>query len=176
MIKEDVIKLLTIIEATYPSFKVQDRASVLEAWSVILEPYDAEAIRDALVTYTRTNPSKFAPSPAELIGMANRFDTGNDISMEERIAHIRKAVSNSNYNSKYEFDRLDKLEQRAVGSPDNLRAWANLDMDELETVVFSGVRKSLARAERTENELAALPERRRALIEKTVAMLEKKKD
>ena len=174
MTKEDVIKILAMIEATYPSYKVQDRASTIEAWAVALEPYKAETIRDALLTYIRTNPSKFAPSIAELIGITKRFDPANDIGTEEHIAHIRKAISNSNYNSKREFAMLDRIEQRAVGSPENLRSYAMLDTDELETVIMSHLRRSLSQANRTEVELSAMPESRRMLIEGTVNRLENK--
>lgn len=166
MNKADVIKLLTVIEATYPSFKVQDRTTVVGAWTGIFKPYDAAAIGDALVTYIRTDPSKFAPSPAELIGLANKFNK-DQIDIEERIAHIRKAVSRSSYHAKEEFEALDRIEQRAVGSPDSLRTWGQLDVNELETVVFSRVRNNLIRAEQTELQLSAMPEGRKSITDNT---------
>lgn len=173
MNKADVIKLLTVIEATYPSFKVNDRRSFVEAWTAILEPYNSDAIGNALVIYTRTNPSKYAPSPAELIGLANKVDD-NQIGIEERVSHIRKAVSRSSYFAKEEFEALDRIEQRAVGSPDNLRAWSILDIDEFESVVLSHVRKSLGRAEQDELLLSAMPSGKRSLMDKTKSILEEK--
>lgn len=47
---------------------------------------------------------------------------------------VRRAISNSNYHAAEEFAKLPEACQRAVGNPDNLREWAVMDIDKIETV------------------------------------------
>ena len=71
--------------------------------------------------------------------------------------YIKKAVSNSLYNSKEEYDKLPPTIQSLVGSHDVLREWALIDTSKFDTVVQSNFMRSYkARCER-EKEIMALP-------------------
>jgi hypothetical protein len=47
---------------------------------------------------------------------------------------VRKAISNSGYHAEEEFDRLPEAIQIAVGNPANLREWAMMPTETVESV------------------------------------------
>ena len=55
--------------------------------------------------------------------------------------HIKKALSNSIYHAKEEYDKLPAICQKMVGSPSQLSQWATLDCGEVDTVIHSNFLK-----------------------------------
>ena len=144
MTTSETAKLLAMISSTFPSFKVtkNDRSDVIRMWSLILEPYTSESIYRAFISYARANTSQFAPTPAQLIDIADGFSEENT-NNEVLISEIRQAIRNSAYRSAEEYAGLKPLAQHAVGTPESLRAWARLDVEKVETVILSHVRRNL---------------------------------
>ena len=133
-----------MICSLYPTFRVEeeDMEATIIAWSVVLEPYDSNLITQALLTNVRTDPAPFAPSLAQLIGLANDL-AGGPVNDELVISEIRRAIAKSLYHSKDEFESLSPVAQAAVGSPENLKAWAGIKTEELESVILSHLRRNL---------------------------------
>ena len=71
---------------------------------------------------------------------------------------IKRAVSNSLYNSKQEYDKLPSTLQRLIGSHNVLREWATLDSKQFDTVVQSNFMRSYKVRSEKEKEFLALPE------------------
>ena len=144
MTTSETTKLLIMINSTYPTFKVanNNHADVIKMWSIILEPYTCESIYQAFVSFARANTSQVTPTPAQLIDIADNL-FGENTNDEVLISEIRQAIHNSAYHSAEEFARLKPLAQHAVGTPENLRAWARLDVEAIETVILSHVRRNL---------------------------------
>ena len=144
MTRDDVKKILLIIKKTYPSWtglNEDELTETVDIWHAILRDDDYHAIEAGLMNYIRNDKSGFAPSPGQIrtniIDLAEEFDD-----TEDAIAELRKALSNSSYGCKEEFEWLSPALKKAVGNAENLRAWAQLDKGELESVAFSHVRKA----------------------------------
>lgn len=68
MTKEEIIKLLGVLQDTYGK-RFPDPAGTVEAWSLVLGAYDAEDIFKAARFYMETKTIKNFPSPADLIDL-----------------------------------------------------------------------------------------------------------
>ena len=66
MKREDIQKLFTLIETLYPSAKKNPRIpAVLEAWTLVLEPWSYEDAKQAVIIRAREN--RFPPDASELV-------------------------------------------------------------------------------------------------------------
>ncbi len=124
MTGEEVIKLLMIMTATYPNFKVDNKTETAKAWLILLEEYDSKQIFEAFKNYVKSNGSGFAPSVAQLIHETQKVNELATMSEAEAWSIVRNAIGKSAYNSQREFDKLPSDIQRAVGSAEQLHLWA----------------------------------------------------
>ena len=133
--------LLLSIEALYPNCNFKDPVVTSKIWNSVLYDQEAANIMQALKIYARTDGSGFAPSPGKLIEIVDNT-INPTIPIENAADMVRRAVSNSLYNSIEEFQKLPPAIQKAVVSPSRLASWARTDIDEFETVCMSHFRKS----------------------------------
>ena len=78
---------------------------------------------------------------------------------------VRRAISNSNYNSDKEYEKLPALVQKAVGNPANLREWAMMDIDTVNSVEQSHFIRAYRSVISREKDLQKLSPVMRQLIE-----------
>lgn len=136
MTREEIKKILMIIDATYPNFKVTDATVTIDAWHMFLDDYSYDDISNALIAYTKSSNSGFAPSVSQLIEMAEKPKELAEIGDNEAWSIVRKAISNGIYNSKTEFEKFSPEIKKAVGSHEQIKIWA-MDNEYNEGVVMS---------------------------------------
>lgn len=117
---------------------------------------------------------KKPPTVADIREAALEFiPTKKQLGEQEAWALVRKAVSNSNYHSQEEFDRLPDVIQKAVGAPRNLAEWAVMDIDTFESVQQSQFLRAFRAAEARQREVHLLsPAIQNALTEAQKKALE----
>lgn len=163
MTRDEVKKILTIIDATYPNFKVDNLTETLDAWHFFLSDYEYNRIAIALKTYVTTQDSGFAPNVNQLIAIANKTQEYSQIPDTDAWALVYKALSNSAYHSREEFEKLPALVQKAVGSPTQLHLWAT-STDFNHGVESSNFKRTYNRLAERERELATMPVEMKSLI------------
>ena len=84
---------------------------------------------------------------------------------------VSRALRNSAYDSQREFDALPPRLQRLVGSPNQLREWAMLDADTVQSVIASNFQRSYRARTAADLAYAALPADVRALVNGTVGAM-----
>ena len=171
MTRDEVKKTLAVIKSFYPSWKIEDPALAVEAWTMMLEDYDYNQIQYAVKRYTLTDKSGFAPSIGQLIGELREANPVKTMSEGEAWGMVQRAIRNSAYNAKEEFDRLPKLVQRAVGSYEVLNAWAMTDIENTSYIQsnFLRVFSELSKREEIDN---ALPPSMRIVLQEERKMLD----
>ena len=109
---------------------------------------------------------KFPPTIADIREKAMQIVESVDSSMSELEAWslVRKAVRNSGYHSLEEFEKLPEACQRAVGSAANLKEWALMDSERVETVEQSHFIRNYRTTVQRISEEKKLPESIRLLI------------
>lgn len=139
MTRDEVKQIMAVIITTYPNFKVEDMTMTVETWLHFLEPYEYSAISNALGTYICNSGSPYPPALPQLISMTKPKPAPFELKVmpaSEAWSLVRKALQNSSYNSEQEFSKLPAMIQQAVGSANQLQAWA-LDDDYNEGVTMS---------------------------------------
>lgn len=142
MTREETKKIIMGISCSYPNFKPQcDLGFMVDIWTDDLADYTYEQVYMALKKFKATDTSGFAPSIGQLIESIRTIQTPNEMSEMQAWDLVRKALSNSTYRSKEEFEKLPEVVQMAVGSPNQLYAWAT-DDDYNESVISSNFMRS----------------------------------
>ena len=164
MDREETKKIIRIMCASYPNYKPADISETIDIWTSMLSDYSYEHIALALKSYISTSTSGFAPSIGEIIQKASSFTQHTELNELEAWSLVSKALSNGYYGADEEFEKLPPLVQKAVGSPANIREWAQLDFKALSVIQSNFERVYSATVKRAE-EYSRLPENVKALMQ-----------
>ena len=165
MTRTETIKLLMVIQSAYPNFKPPDKTVAVDAWYTMLKDMDYNVVQMGLRAYITSDTSGFAPSIGQLINTMYTIQNPQELNEMEAWALVSKALRNGYYGAVEEFNNLPPLVQKAVGSPDNLRNWAQTDSESIENVVQSNFMRSYRLVVNRENEIKKMPADVRTLIE-----------
>lgn len=127
MKREEIVKIIRIICDCYPNYKPNNLTETVDVWNMMLSDYTYEQISLALKAYILADTNGFAPSIGQLVDRVNTFSQPQELNELEAWSLVYKAIRNSGYNSEYEFSLLPDIVRKAIGTPNQLRAWA---MDE----------------------------------------------
>ena len=170
MTKKETMQLIFIMKAAYPKYFSrisEDEIKYMhEAWSMVMTDYPYEVACAGLKSYISSENEGFPPSPGQIIDRIHKLTERPEERLTESEAWrlVYKAVCNSIYNASEEFDKLPALCQRAVGSPEVLRQWAQEDLDSM-SVIQSNFQRAYRTAQERRAEEKKLPSDVRALID-----------
>lgn len=176
MSRDEVIQLLMSVQAAYPNFKVQDKTVTVNMWHMMLENYSYNSAMLALQKYITTDTSGFAPSIGYIVQNIP-CEESCELNELEAWALVSKAIRNGTYGAEAEFAKLPETVQKAVGSPSNLRNWAQTDIESIENVVQSNFMRVYRAEVKKAEELKKMPVNLRNAIEsvtKTAVLIEEK--
>lgn len=138
MTREDVQELLAMTQSIYTNFKPANKIATVNGWHFMLKDIQKEKVLKAFEIFCKTDTSGFAPSPSQILKLSNEiFEKNQSITDLESWSIVRKALRNSIYHSKEEFEELPEICKRVVGNHESLKEWALKDTDEVETVIMS---------------------------------------
>lgn len=166
MTRDEIKEMLMVIQAAYPNYKPQDKTVAVNTWYMMLKDYEKEVVEAALKIYIASDTSGFAPAIGQLIDKINTVTAPPELNSMTAWGLVSKALRNGCYGAEQEFEKLPMTVKRAVGSPDNLRHWAQSDSKSIETVIQSNFIRTYEAEVRRKNEAAKTPPDVRALIEK----------
>lgn len=159
MTREDVIKLLMMIQAAYPNYKPQDKTVTVNMWHEMLKDYEANAVLASFKAYIGTDQSGFAPSIGQLLGrLKTAYNEGESMEALEAWSLVSKAIRNGYYGAEAEYAKLPPMVQKAVGSPANIRNWATTDLKSVESVIMSQFISSYKTVQKREDETRDIKE------------------
>ncbi len=149
----------------YPNYKPSNLSETVDVWNMMLEEYSYSQISTALKTYVCSDTSGFAPSIGQLINKLHEVQAPQELNEMEAWLLVGKALRNGTYGAVEEFNKLPPLVQKAVGSPDNLRNWAQTDSESIENVVQSNFMRTYRIVVNRAKEYQKMPKDIQALIE-----------
>ena len=160
MKKTEIAQLLSLIEAEYPqSFRglsEEQRNLKLGLWEKEFENDEAMVVYAAARTLMRSG-REFAPTSGQIREKMTEFSDVNTLDEQQAWALVAKACSNGSYGYRTEFEKLPPTVQKAVGRAEQLRDWAAIDVDTLQTVVASNFMRSYRTALAREKEMSRIP-------------------
>lgn len=167
MTRDETIKLLMVIQSAYPNFKPPDKTVAVDTWYTMLRDMDYNVVQMGLRAYITSDTSGFAPSIGQLINKLHEVQSPQELNEMEAWLLVSKALRNGTYGAIEEFNKLPPLVQKAVGSPDNLRNWAQTDSESIENVVQSNFMRTYRTVVNRAKEYQKMPKDIQALIKST---------
>ena len=162
----ETAKIIKIMTLSFPNYKPEDMEGTLQVWQYMLKDYTYNDINMALETYIQGNSSGFAPSIGQIINLIHeKSEIVAEKTEMDAWQSIRKAISNGNYHAQEEFEKLDPIIQKVVGSANMIKQWAQTDVEELETVVQSNFMRSYRAEVERQKKIARMPVEIRNQIE-----------
>ncbi len=161
MNREEVMQALSILKAAFPhSFQKMTRAdaeSMITLWERQFADEDPQAVGAAVDNLIATRTTGFSPAIGEIKEQLHRLRTVDEMNDSQAWTLVEKACQRGLYNAKEEFEKLPPDVQTAVGGPEQLKAWAMMDSETVNSVVASNFRKTYRTVQMREKEKAMMP-------------------
>lgn len=161
MTREDVIKIMSVLRGAYPQFyrdiSKQEALDTINLWSDMFLDDPAELVAAAVKALIATDAKGFPPHIGAVKEKLRQISQPAQMSPAEAWGMVWRAVQRSGYNSREEFDRLPETLRRLVGSPEQLRAWSQMDADTVQSVIGSNFQRSYTARRKADADYNALP-------------------
>ena len=162
MTVEQTISVLAVLKTAYPQFyrglSEQELQDTVALWAEMFAGDSFEMVKAAVKAHIANDAKGFPPVIGQIKEAIRRISQPDEMTELEAWGFVARALRNSGYNSQQEFDRLPPVVQRVVGSPSQLREWAIMDSDTVQSVVASNFQRSYKARAKSECEYLALPE------------------
>lgn len=160
MTRDETKKIIRGMMDIYPSYKPVALAETIDLWASLFKEYPYQLVSAALQAYMMQD-NAFAPSPGQLVAMIPK----DEIPELEAWGQVRKALRNGTYGAEEEYEKLPEIIQKAVGSPEQLRAWASAPEEETETVMQSNFLRTYRAVKERVKQMEMLPASVRGVLE-----------
>ena len=168
MNQTETLKIMAVLRGAYPAFyrdmSRKEAESVVALWAEMFAEDDVAIVAAAVKALIATDEKGFPPHIGAVKARVRQLTQPAGMTPQEAWNLVAKAIRNSAYESREEYDRLPKEIQRLVGSPNQLRDWALMDSDTVHSVVASNFQRSFAVRQKSYNDFNALPRDVQAMI------------
>lgn len=163
MTEQETELVMAVLHAAYPYFyrgaSAADIDAAIKLWSMMFaaDPYrevDA-AVKSLIATKVEGYPPTISAVKDEIQKLHEAANGA--LTPQEAWALVDKATRNGYWGYKKEFDALPPLVQKAVGAPEQLKAWAKMSEETVQSVVASNFMRTYRTIEAREREDAKLP-------------------
>lgn len=161
MTKKEMAEILAVMQANYPDdFRGMSDAAMqgkINLWFMQFRDDEYKDVLAAVMAHIATDTNRFMPPVGVIKAKLVEIRQPDELTEIEAWDLVSKATRNSTYNSAEEFAKLPPVVQRLVGSPMQLKEWAAMDTDTLQSVVASNFQRSYKVRAKSEREYLALP-------------------
>ncbi len=169
MTREETIQILALLKTAYPGFykgmSVKEANGAVALWHDMFADDAPALVAAAVMALFATDTKGFPPHIGAVKEKLRRLTMPEEMTEMEAWSLVQKAVRRGLYSSREEFDKLPPLLQRLVGSPNQLREWAMMDADIVQSVVASNFQRSFRVRAESHREYSLLPPDVRALVD-----------
>lgn len=168
MTYEETLKIFAVMKANYHNFYKSmtriDAEAQVNLWFEMFQDTPYELVGMALKAFIATDTEGYPPNVGKIKEQIRKLTQKDEMTEQEAVNLILKACSNSLYNAQSEFDKLPPVLQRLAGSPNQLREWAMMESEVLNSVVSSNLMRSFKVVKERERQQQALPSSMRVLL------------
>lgn len=165
MNQKQAISILAIIKSAYPNFykdmNDEDIKTTVELWSTMFVNDNPSVVTEAVKALICT--LKYPPTIADVKEKIRLITQPEEMTEQEAWSKVRGAMSY--YTAVESYNNLPDILQKLVGSPNQLREWAQMNQEHIETVVKSNFLRSYTAKMTRERSIQALPESTKIMIE-----------
>lgn len=171
MTREETLAVMSVLKAAYPDYyrdmRKNDADAIVNLWAEMFSDEPAQIVALAVKSLIATG--KYNPKIADVKEKIVKLKNANAMTEQEAWNLVSRAISNGIYGSQKEFDALPASVQRIVGSPMQLKEWAMMDSDTVQSVVASNFQRSYKIRAESDREYMALPSSVRNVVDKLAA-------
>lgn len=161
MTERESAQIIGIMQTVYPdSFKnlsADALRSTVKIWAKVFEDDPASAVQAAVMAHISATADRFMPPPGAIKQRLVEIKMGGNLTAGEAWQLVYAAAQRGIHHAQEEFDKLPPIVQRLVGSPNQLREWAMMDAETVQSVIASNFQRSYAVRAEKEREYMALP-------------------
>lgn len=161
MNRKDAAGIMAILQTAYPTYyakqSAQQRMEAVNLWAELFADDPGPVVAAAIKSIIVSSPNPFPPSIGEIKNKMHDLTTPAEMSETEAWALVSKALHNGIYGYQSEFDKLPPTVQAAVGRAEQLREWAVMPEDEVQSVVASNFMRGFKTAQKRERDTALIP-------------------
>lgn len=161
MNRKELLGIFAILEANYePQFakrSAMNKQAMVNLWEEHFMDKDFGLVKAAVNAYISTDTTGYVPNVGQINEQIRALTSGSMMTEQEAVAMLMKATRNGLYGAEKEYEKLPPVLQRLAGSPEQIRAWARMDEDELNTVVASNLMRSYRAIAKKEELQQTLP-------------------
>lgn len=168
MTRAETIQILATLRAAYPhSFKGMTEDEIqatVNLWAMMFADDPYPAVNAAVCALIASRKTGYSPTVGEVKEKLQDFRADTALTETQAWALVSKACRNGLYGYQKEYDKLPPAVQAAVGAPEQLRAWAAMEAETVESVVASNFKRAYRTIAEREKENAMLPSSVHAVI------------
>lgn len=153
--------VLGVLYAAFPAFykdiKPEAINSIANLWREMFADDDYELVMKAVHALITTKIDNFPPTIGAVKEQIVKIKRPQQMSEMEAWSLVNKACRNGSYAATEEFNKLPETVQRAIGSADQLRVWAQMDEETVNSVVASNFMRAYKTKQAQKKEMDMLP-------------------
>lgn len=164
MTRDEVIAILAVLKIAYPAFyktmSDEEIDDVINLWGIMFESDSAKIVTEAVKALICT--LKYPPTIADVKEKIREITQPQTMTEMEAWDLVRQSISY--YRAVENFNNLPPVIQKAIGSPNQLREWAQMEAETVNSVIQSNFIRSYRAKVAQENEFKMLPQSTKQLI------------
>ena len=179
MTRTETIQIMAVMRAAYPGYYRDstgvDAQAAAALWFEMLGHHPYPLVETAVKC--RISSSKWPPTVADINEEILRITQPRQMDAAQAWDLVRRAVSDSGYQSQAAFDRLPEDIRQIVGRPSPLYQWGQMDAGTINSVVASNFQKAYRERAEKRRALELLPPAiRRQILGESAALSEEKQE
>ena len=164
MTRQEAIAIMAMLKTAYPSFykdlSKEELNAAVNLWATMFADDPAYIVTEAVKSLMCT--LKYPPTIADVKEKIAMITQPPIMTEMEAWDMVKSAISY--YYAAEKFERLPPILKRIVGSPNQLREWALMDVETVNSVIQSNFMRSYKIKTAQEREYAMLPSSTKQLI------------
>ena len=153
--------IMDLLTVAYPRFynekDAPDKTKTLKLWVTMFADDPFPLVVAAVKALICTDEKGYPPHIGAVKAKLRQLTTPDEDTEAEAWGKVLKAISRGIYNSQKEFEQFPPEIQRIVGNPNQLREWAMMDSDTVQSVVASNFQRSYRAKMQKKSEFESLP-------------------
>lgn len=178
--RKELLGIFALLEANYePQFAKKtdlNKKAMVNLWEEHFIDKDYNIVKAAVNAYIATDTSGYLPNVGQINEHIRKLTQQDEMTEQEAVSLIMKATRNGLYGAKEEFEKLPPVLKRLAGSPEQIKVWAMMDEDEMQTVVASNLMRSYKAIAEKERQRQVLPSNIKAMLEQVKEQLKIESD
>lgn len=174
MTRQEALAVMAMLKTAYPTFyknySKEDINEAVNLWATMFSEETIQVVTEAIKALICT--LKYPPTIADVKEKIHLLTQPQGMSELEAWNTVRRAISY--YDAQENYNSLPPMLQRLVGSPNQLREWALMDSEVVNSVIQSNFMRSYKAKVVQEKEYAMLPESTKQLIQGIAAKMDMK--